>query len=313
MALRRAYRGMLHKTENGKKTYYSHGIKDATTLENQDYVFTNLSTSATEDYHCWTGSAPMTRTDANDYGLFSGVPTDFVCLNDDLDGDKSPDYLDDFDRVTYSVDTSCPYDPTDPPVSNYSVGGTIGIISDVELDLSNFTVVTSDGPGNCQVSEFTYSGYGYNALYACTVFDWGSGWTGYIQVQPNSSKVYCPADTANYSALKGDQTRNFGCSSSQVIVVEGSITSTHKNAYVTSIAITETDTLLTGSCSVEDTSYRCSLPYDGASTNFTLTVSGAGIICGSSSGVYSFNNASSELGPYSHPIVVANNAKGCTL
>ena len=89
IALRRSYRGMISKQVSGATKYYSHGIRDAARIIGQDYVFTALSTSATEGYHCSDVDAPMTRFDSNSGKLFDGVPTDFVCLN--LDGDDDGD------------------------------------------------------------------------------------------------------------------------------------------------------------------------------------------------------------------------------
>jgi len=194
IALRRAYRGMLHKDVGGKTLYFSHGIKDAAELTGQNYVFTTLAAQETSGTACEGINAPMTRADSSNGTLFEGTPVDFVCLNTDDDGDSQPDYLDTYDTAEFGADPSCPYDPTDPPVQNHLIAGVIQVLSAETLDLSSFGVVTSDGPGNCVwANPFTAVSNGYAARYACSVYDWGDGWTGFQGV--------CRIDGSDYRCV----------------------------------------------------------------------------------------------------------------
>lgn len=214
IALRRAYRGMIYTTDGEEIKYRSHGIKDGAVLTGQDFVFTELAPDKTEGTYCVGSNAPMTRTDSASGTLFRDVPTDFVCLNADDNGDSIPDYLDGFDTARYEADAYCPYDPTDPPVKNHEISGTISVLSVTTLDLGGFSIVTSDGPNNCSwVSPFAAITGGYSATYVCDVYDWGSGWTGSVEVRPGSSGVSCPTSPASYSSLKSDRTLDFACES----------------------------------------------------------------------------------------------------
>jgi Tfp pilus assembly protein PilV len=317
IALRRAYRGMLHKTVSGTTSYYSYGIADATELTGQDYVFTQLEITATAGSYCEEVDAPMTRTDSSSGTLFAGTPVDFVCLNSDDDGDSLPDYLDDYDTSEFGADTTCPYDPTDPPVQNHLIAGNIQVLTAETLDLSSFDVVTSDGPGNCVwPTPFTAvngaTGFtGYTAKYACSVYDWGDGWTGYVQLQPNSKYIYCPTKFADFTNLTADQAQHFSCISSNTVTIEGSISFNLKAANIYSMVIEDTATGFQGICRFDRTDYRCLLPYDGDSVNLTLTVSSSDYVCGAVEGVLKYLGYTVDGSPYAHDIIVERNAVKC--
>jgi Tfp pilus assembly protein PilV len=210
--LRRAYRGMLSRTVAGETVYYSHGIADAAVLSGHDFVFTELDPNLLDGRSCLVLDTdlgpvfgPMMRDDSVVGGvrgaLFAENPGDFFCLNDDDNNDTVADYLDLYDDSIYTADTSCPYDPTDPPIANYSISGRIGIETALELDLSTLTVETSDGEGNCTISETVVKGVsGYILSYSCNVYDWGSGWSGYVEVQPNVDGIQCPNSPATRRA-----------------------------------------------------------------------------------------------------------------
>jgi Tfp pilus assembly protein PilV len=311
IALRRAYRGMISKSVSGTTRYYSHGVKDAARIVGQDYVFTALLSSATEGYHCAQVDAPMTRFDSNSGKLFSEVPTDFVCLNHDEDDDGSPDNLDDFDRAVYSAGTTCPFDPTSPPVLSHQIFGSIDVSTAVKLDLSNFDVLTTDGPGNCVVEPVDEYPGQYRLAYKCTVYDWGRGWTGGIVLKPNSSWLYCPNPGTTFSNLTADGTQSFSCVGGPTITIEGPITYLASSGEIAAITIEEAGTEYSGHCQFLATNYRCIAPYDGTAWSGTLSVQSARHVCGATNNAFSLADLTVERSPYSLNLVVAQNAQAC--
>jgi Tfp pilus assembly protein PilV len=312
IALRRAYRGMLHRNVSGETRYYSHGIKDATEFTAQDFVFTNLSATATAGSFCVGANEPMTRIDSSAGTLFEGTPVEFVCLNADDNGDQLPDYLDSYDTSTFGADTACPFDPTDPPVDVHNIVGAVKILTAEKLDLSSFQIVTSDGLGNCEwVSEFAAVGDGYEAIYSCSVYDWGSGWSGFVQVQPNSKYLYCPSDTAAYTGITSNQEQHFGCISSKTVAIEGSISLNADSSEVYAIGITDVGTGFDGRCRFSSSAYRCVLPYDGDTVDLTVTVKASDAVCGAVVGELSYYGYSVDGSPYRHDIVIEQDSSFC--
>jgi Tfp pilus assembly protein PilV len=312
IALRRAYRGMIQKDSAGQTIYLTQGIKDAAALSGHDYVFTKLSISQTEGTYCTGLNGPMTRSDSANGARFQGVPTDFFCLNTDIDGDLIPDYLDSFDTSEYSADPSCPYDPTDPPILAHEIRGTVTVSNAGILDLSSFTIVTSDGPGNCSwVSPFARTGSDMAADYMCDVFDWGNGWSGFVQVRPNSNDIYCPSDTTNFAAITSDQAQDFGCLVGSSVLIEGPISLHSARASISSIVMTDLNTGVQGSCTFSDTEYQCKAPYTGTSWDGTIEVSSNKTVCGSAAGVFTFLSYTSDSSPYTQLIATANSAAAC--
>ena len=126
LAMRRSYRGMLYKhdaaEDDGRQKlagselvrYYSQGLADETTLPatgdvGHDFVIARMPSAVHDDAACLS-RAIMLRADAVldaiPGGIFAGMPTDFVCLNEGL--------LDVYDEELFGHDRSCAYDPTDP-------------------------------------------------------------------------------------------------------------------------------------------------------------------------------------------------------
>jgi hypothetical protein len=313
IATRRAYRGMLSKQVNGATKYYSHGIRDAALLTGQDYVFTSLATTATEGYHCSDVEAPMTRFDSDSGKLFREVPTDFVCLNVDENGDGSPDNLDVFDASQFSAATTCPFDPTSPPVLSHQISGRINIENGVSPDLVNFEVVTSDGPGNCVFEPVSEVSGLYSLVYACTVFDWGPGWSGAVSIRPNSKWVFCPSPTSPFSALTSDATQDFSCIGKQTITLEGPIDYLVSNGTIQSMTIEEAATGYQGRCEFISMKFRCTVPYDGSSWSGTLSVFSDYHVCGSMNNQFYFGNLSLANSPYSFGLIITKTAANCPI
>jgi Tfp pilus assembly protein PilV len=222
LAARRAYRGMLYRHDAGEDDgrekvpntdlvrYFSQGIIDQAELPlegdgSHDFVITRMPSSVTDDASC-VSRGSMVRADASINGvvgaLFQEMPTDFVCLNNGL--------LDHFDAAVYGYDTTCPYDPTDPPIDKHSIKGSIrvsGNDSDTNANIvAAMGLVTQDGPGNCVVADFSYSGSYYEAAYSCDVFDWGNGWNGYIELVYTAAA--CSTDTLTFSNIRADSLNN---------------------------------------------------------------------------------------------------------
>lgn len=313
VALRRAYRGMLSKQVNGETKYYSHGIKDAALLTRQDYVFTSLSVDATEGYHCSGVQAPMTRFDSDSGKLFKDIPTDFVCLNLDNDGDGSPDNLDVFDGSQFSAATTCPFDPTSPPVLSHRISGTIAINSGVAIDLSNLEVQTSDGPGNCVVEPVSNGDWGYTLGYACTVFDWGFGWTGQVSLLPNSQSIFCPTPTSVFTELKSDVSNDYSCIGGPTVTIEGPIDYLVNDALIRSITIGDPITGVKGRCEFISTKFRCTAPNDGVSWNGTLSIDTDDHVCGSTNNRFNLGPLTMAGSPYSLRLTIAKSQANCPI
>jgi Tfp pilus assembly protein PilV len=313
IALRRAYRGMIHTGNGANEQFFSHGIKDATVMTGHDFVFTELSPSNTDGANCIGADAPMTRDDSSAGLLFQGVPTDFVCLNSDNDGDSVPDYLDSFDANQFAADTFCPYDPTDPPVQHHVITGLVSISASTAVDTSNFSIVSSDGPGNCAwVAPFAPVAGGFQATYACNVYDWGSGWTGFLVIAPGSNYIYCPSRTATFGSVQTDQTHDFGCTASPTVTVKGQIVWGSDSATISSIVIRDLSTGFQGACMIQnDTGYYCQIPYSSDVWNGTIKVTSNEYVCGSSLGVFTFSGLTAEGSPYTHHLQTARNASSC--
>ena len=310
IALRRAYRGMLHYDVNGVRLYETHGIKDAVQLSGQDFVFTELDADITDGSHCSAFNAPMTRPDSDSGRLFVDVPTDFVCLNQDVDGDGNPDLLDIYDTSKYGANTTCPYDPTSPPVDSHVVSGLVSVAFSTVDDLANFAVETSDGPGNCEWTDFATLEGNLVAKYVCQVFDWGVGWTGSVNIMPNSDQVHCPVSISSFTDLISDTTQNFSCVGTGKIVVEGPIQYLTE-APISSILIMDGLSEKFGQCEFNASQYRCVIPTAETYWYGSLTVTAAADICGSVEGVFNLSGLTPETNPHYLPITVINNSNQC--
>ena len=299
--------------------YKSHGIRDAAQMSGHDFVVSRLDPDYTLGSYCVAADGPdgpVTRTDSAGGRLFAGTPTDFVCLNEDDDADQQPDYLDGYDARVYSAATYCPFDPSDPPVLSHTVSGTVTVLNSETLDLSTLQLVTSDGPNNCQVTTpFSAVTNGYSAQYSCTVWDWGSGWTGTVQVRPYSTDIYCASDTAAFADMMTDQTADFSCSGTSIINIGGSIKYLSEGVPVTAIAVTNLFSNESGVCAINDTAtaYECKLPYTYLSTDFELAFKTLGYVCNSTDGSFSFAGMSKEDSPITFDIGVSSSADACLL
>ena len=313
IAMRRAYRGMISKTVNGTTKYYSHGVRDASVISGQDYVFTAMSTDTTQGSACMTVDAPMTRADSKSGRLFREVPTDFVCLNQDFDGDGSSEYLDEFDTSVFSAAMTCPFDPTSPPAVSHTVSGTVTVYSSLGLDLSAFEVLTSDGPGNCEVWPVGTTAGDSTLAYSCKVFDWGSGWTGNVLIQPNSPRLFCATKFSAFSNLMVDASENFSCRGVSTVAVEGSINYLTKNAEVQALTVEDYSSGLFGECEFISTVYRCIVPYDGSALTGGLTVTSAGFVCNSTDNVVPLYNLTADGSPYRFDITIVNAPSNCPI
>lgn len=251
-----------------------------------DFVISSMSTDATDGSNCVTREV-MVRTDSNVNGTlgdrFADMPTDFICLN--------PSYVDDFSSP-YAIDEHCPYDPTQGTPTRHLISGTIDVTVESEeakTSMELITVNTSDGVGNCSRGSFVGAGSEFSANYVCDVYEWGTGWTGYIQVDPNSNEILC-ADSGSdgttdnrlhLAGISNDTTVGyFECVGGNITRVQGTVTTTNANKTLASAEISETG----GWCAVstDGLSYECVTGVystDSWSGSITFTTSG-GYVCG---------------------------------
>jgi type IV pilus modification protein PilV len=340
IALRRAYRGMVYELDgngspvtnnSGDIIYYSHGIGDAvelpdpnTTDHGHDFVVSRMSPNDLDGSNCISVGV-MVRDDANINGeagdRFAGNPGDFFCLN-------APDasYLDNYDSSSHGAGTSCPYDPTDPPIERHEISGTIralGVTPDDDATAAAMVANTSDGAGNCLVGNYVHDGSAYVANYACDVHDWGSGWTGTVRVDDGAalSRLSCSPSTVSKSGLTADSSGNdFNCLIGNRVRIAGSVTTPNANKNLDSVEMSG------GSCTLanDGLSYVCiSDIYEGDSWNGSLSFASPAYLCAvtatTEAGSLVLGGgdntataiASALTGSNSLPIQVANNAMGC--
>ena len=331
IASRRVYRGMLYKMVNGSREtvsgtnpaltrYYSQGIKDSTSFpvsgaHTHDFVV--ASSNSNDSSNCT--STFMKRTDATVSsvagGLFTGNPTDFVCLNNG--------YLDDYDTSTYGNDSTCPYDPSDPPSSRHTITGKIRLTttqtsSNAALAAAMYAS-TSDGAGNCSITTtatWSASGY-YDSYYSCDIYDWGAGWNGYIQVNvSDASQVSCTTSRITGTSVTTNQTTGYDfttCTTGTYAAYSGTVTASgsRKLTNVVMSGTGSTCTLATGGLSYTCQSY---LLQNGATWSGTIsyTISG-GYNCttASSTATTSISFTNKSGGNYTQNIKIAANSNGC--
>jgi hypothetical protein len=307
ISARRVYRGMLYKKDaDGKPVvipdsgglirYYSVGIADQTVLPvpvpdqsphndepEHDFVVSIMAVGDTTGDKC-ISSHVMVRSDATVDGtegaLFAGVPTDFVCLN--------PSYVDTYDTDTYGAQDHCPFDPSDPPSLHYIIEGSVFVTGPAEYsdEVAGMSVVTSDGAGNCSLTSFAFDGTSaYIGKYTCDIFDWGSGWIGYVEIKPNTDFIGCDTTRVSYSGTQQDLTdQNLSCTAGDVVYVSGSV-SVPNNYELRSAAI-EGDAArctVTLNPNTDDYDYECNTVDIDADTQtwsgyITFTASN-GVIC----------------------------------
>jgi Tfp pilus assembly protein PilV len=335
IAARRVYRGMLYKpvdsggvyiqgdnnaqvrvesySKNGQTLprFYSQGIRDSvvlpvpgTTQKSHDFVVGSFQQNLTDGSNC-TSQGVMTRTDATvdgvSGGLFSGVPTDFVCLNDGL--------LDEYDSA-YSKATTCPYDPSDPPSSAIKVSGTIKLAASNTTEntaiASTISSHTSDGPDNCTTTSAGHDGTYYNYNYTCDVYIWSNGWTGFIEADYDASNMECAPYQLTKTAITTESTGNnfTNCTTGRYAVFTGTVsTSGSRKLSTASMGANGSCQVLTGGLS-----YKCtSILYTGPTLTFTLTFTAtSGYMCTSS-----FAYTDKAPGNYVQNLTIAANANGC--
>jgi type IV pilus modification protein PilV len=299
LSKRRVYRGMLHAIDsngapmldaNGDHIYYSIGVSDALQLPltgegGHDFVVTSDNGQTPDDF-C-TAENIMTRTDSktdidgnvtNTFGmLFENVPTSFYCLNEDADN------LDYFDPNIYAAYNYCPFDPSDPPVSRHEISGTVLVNSVAEVDdlVTSMYLSTSDGAGNCTTNTFTKpTATQYAITYVCNIYDWGTGWDGYIQLNTDYSLMACTHQTA-YSSITSDTdavdntctVANSG-GSGDILTVRGNVT-TYTQGQTEKLLVSASISDA-GQCDITNgTSYECNsaiIPV-GSAFNGTMTFS----------------------------------------
>jgi Tfp pilus assembly protein PilV len=335
IAARRSYRGMLYKIDNSEDDgmqkvygtdevrYYSYGIADSAVLPDPD------SSDATHDFVVTSNATPtsckntiMARADSASGTLFEGVPSDFYCLNDGL--------LDVYDESEYGHETSCPYDPTNPPVESHIISGTISVSgtdnNDNEDIVAATVAYTSDNVNNCYRTDFSYSGSSYSSNYVCRVYDWGSGWTGNIGLL--TSGMTCASDTLSFTSLGQNDTsgNGFTCTigggspdpdpdpTPKYIYFSGTWTNLGTGARALQTATLSDG----GSCTVQSNgAWLCTtLGFQGTWTgSITFTSSSNAVICtaastGNSTLTHSYTNEGE--GTKSISLIIRNRNTNCT-
>ncbi len=311
VAVRRAYRGLIYKpselvTVNNVVQqpwkYYTQGIADGMQFpvgngHGHDFVVGEMQPNENAGSDCIKANSLMTRTDSkvsNVTGaLFQGMPNGFVCFN------KYSGYLDPYTNV-YDSEPDCAFDPTNPPSVRYILSG--DVILTAPLSTTNealseaINVVTSDGEGNCLVTdEATYNGTGYVTTYFCDVYDWPNditnGWNGYVK-PVYSTGVRCTPGQLPFTNVNADDDsgNNLACAVGQSATWTGTVTqlgsAPHTNKTLTTVTMTGTDSsgaTVNGTCGIagDRLSYTCTItPLFGTWTGNMNFTSGAKITDG---------------------------------
>ncbi|PKG82134.1 hypothetical protein CXF85_14645 [Colwellia sp. 75C3] len=253
IAARRVYRGMTYKVdekgvpvknESGDIIYYSIGVGDAAQIPTEngashDFVISSLNNSDTGGEQC-INQGVMVRPDSNKQGtvgdLFTQVPTDFFCFN------ENSELVDSFDSSIFSIDDVCPFDPSDPPSQRHIITGSVSVVSpeDITELVGNMMVNTSDGSGNCAIGEVMKpSGGQYLLNYSCDVYDWGNGWNGYIQLNTDYSLISCTQIRENFSNISQDKSaEGYQCMTGSTLTISGQVSSS-SNKVLTSAFISD--------------------------------------------------------------------------
>jgi type II secretory pathway pseudopilin PulG len=369
LAVRRVYRGFLYKSDSstaceddsntacgreqvdGDVVYYSIGVRDALELDNQDFVVSSFAPALTEDVNCKNikgNPGPMMRPDS-DTGdglgtLFAGVPTDFVCLNEDNNPDD--EYSQDIDQTfeggalvsygprfpagsadgEFGADPFCPFDPSDPPAESHAISGAITIV-DANMDVppEGVSVVTSDGPDNCTISLAGSSG-----TYTCTVYDWGGGWTGQIKPVHSSVDMVCESSVpsssditssvASFSDITSDQSADFdNCTKGAKVSL--ALFVYHEEGFIPDPSLENGSCVYGGSESSGDqvTSFlNCATDVFKDSWEGTLTIPPAGeYVCGSDESdgdgdfLLEYTSADAGAAPVEMYVTITKNGNGC--
>lgn len=332
IATRRVYRGMLYKKTtttpfreqvagtNGilMDRFYSQGIADSVEFpapnsgdKSHDFVIGSFNANLTDGSNCESRGI-MTRSDATvsnvPGALFSGMPTDFICLNDG--------YLDTYDTTVYGHAALCPYDPSDPPSTRHLLSGSIRLraasTTGNAIIASSIYTITSNGPGNCLTSTFNHDGTYYNGTYECDVYDWGNGWNGYVEAKYDASNMSCtPYQLTKTNLTAASTGNNFtACSTGSYAVFTGTVTTSGGRRLR---AATMTNG---GACTVATNglSYECrSSVYVGTTQSFTMTFTAtSGVMCKAvapHSGTHAYTSRAS--GNYTLNLKIAANTNGC--
>jgi hypothetical protein len=224
--------------------------------------------------------------------LFEGMPNSFICLN------EFPNYLDSYNN-TYTHNSTCPFDPTNPPSVRYVIGGTItyngtAIPDDNVNFTSSIAINTSDGPGNCLKTPFIASGNTYIATYECDVYDGinkiTDGWTGYIQ-PTYTTGMACTPNPRNFTDVTGDiSNQDFTCAEGALGKWTGTVTQVGTGSDAPKII---SNAFLTGTGSSDGIDGTCAIASDGKS--YTCTSSP---FTGTWTGDISFKSAGGAICPY---------------
>ncbi len=258
VAIRRVYRGMAFKYTDASETeiikdaqneilYYSVGVADALKLPDpaaetkapHDFVVASIASN--DGSECIDGGI-MVGVDAGVNGelLFAGNPTSFFCLN------QNPLYVDKIklDALGYSTNEVCPFDPSDPPNQRHVISGEIVITADISLgeSVNATTINTSDGPLNCNYSNYGYADGIFTIAYSCDVYQWTNPWGGYLQINPDLTEFSCTKYRDYLSGIVGDTNGiNFNCATNVDDSEYGNILVTGTNtAGVSAISIVGT-------------------------------------------------------------------------
>jgi Tfp pilus assembly protein PilV len=325
ISIRRSYRGMLYKIVNDsvetfvdsegvtRTRYYSQGVADAVAIPaagepSHDFVISKMSSRRTTGDNC-ISQGVMVRPDSMVSGvpgaMFAGMPTDFVCFN-------SEDILDTYDPAQFGADDFCPYDPTDPPVTAYTISGTVEVVASNSDYLDTISINTSDGENNCTLGLFSQEGNTYRASYDCTIFDWGTGWQGYTEVSGQIDRVACHPSRISYIGISSsvpNQVHN--CTVGNIVIVQGTLDTPAKQG-LDSVTISGG-----GSCTIagDGASYICqSNAFSTASWTGSVTFNTSGTFCPVSgldeaTGVAAYTNAAP--GFYDLNLVIRARANRC--
>jgi hypothetical protein len=187
--------------------------------------------------------------------------------------------------------------------------------------VDGINVVTSDGAGNCSLDPFAFSEYlGYLGKYTCDIYDWGSGWTGYVEIKPNTDLIGCSTTRVSYSGTQQDLTdQDLSCNAGDVVYVSGSVSApTHHELVSAAIDGEAGRCTVTLNTTTDNYDYECNtIDIDPDTQTWTGTITftaNDGVIChanGPETNPSTVSYTSLEIGRHTDNFTIERGTQQC--
>jgi len=257
LAFTRVYRGFNELVDSngnpqvdgsGNRLYLSAGVSSGDTLAGDDFLLTTINGTAADSDCIAPLNVDIDSVNSGTQSEFVNNVGKFVCLS----ASGCPAVL--------PTDVGAPV----ASVATHSITGGISPSGSVSA------VITSDGD-SCSVNSSDYS---------CTVYDLGTGWSGYLDISAATGYIITSPNPLYFSALTGDSTGNDITADSSAtphtLTISGSITNVNNDVTVSGFALNDG-----GSCSYSAgaSTYSCITSSFTGSWSGTMSVSQNKTLC----------------------------------